>query len=424
MQTTLTSFIIILLSKAFLPSLLTSGDRTVINPEEGLWQFQLLVSIAYGATAIFFLRDAQRMKRAVCASWPLWFIGAVAMASAFWSIDPQMTVRRSVGLLGTTLLGVYIGSTVDITTLRRAMLTAAWITVLGSAVMVLFIPDLGIHHDLHDGYWRGAFLHKNNLGQFACLAIVCFMLECLHKRKLSVAPIVGIALSLWLLVGAGSRTAWVMTPILVVLVLTFAKWEQRKFLKIGVVTALLLAFVAPSIDWSVVGDLLGRDESLTGRLPLWSLVWEDIVDRPVLGYGYGAYWLGKAGLSRLHWATLGWQDSPNQAHNGFLDLWLECGLGGILALVSAFVVFFRAPSSDVPVDRASEWAFVALIIGFGCVGGELVVQNSVSWLLITAVITQRSLRGWAPVKERVGRRPLVRDAYLPSRGEYVASAGS
>jgi O-antigen ligase len=423
MQTILFAFVIILLSKAFLPSFLTSGDRGVINPEEGLWQFQLLVGLVYCATAVLFLRDAGRLRRSVLAAWPVWLFGGIALASSFWSIDPNITIRRSIALLGTTLAGVYAGATCDSRQLRRAVVIAAWVIVLGSGVMVLYTPDLGIHHDIHDGYWRGAFLHKNNLGEFATLAAVCFMLECLVARRLAVMPLVGIACCLWLLIGAGSRTAWVMMPVLAALVAAFACWEARKVAKIAAVILVVVAVVAPSIDWAWVGALLERDESLTGRIPLWSLVWTDIAQRPFLGYGYGAYWLGKAGLSPLYWATLGWRDSPNQAHNGFLDLWLECGVLGILAVLATVVVFLRAQSSQDPVERAAEWSFVALAIGFGCVGGELVIQNSVYWFLMTAVVTQRCLRIPVAAEDRVRRRPLVRDGVLTAR-EHFARACS
>jgi exopolysaccharide production protein ExoQ len=379
--------------------------------------------LMYCIAAILFVRDTHRMRVAVLASWPLWTLGMLAVSSAIWSVDPQMTLRRSAALVGTTLLGVYVGSTVSNEVLRRGLRIAIWITVVGSAALILAAPDLGIHYDLHDGYWRGAFLHKNTLGEFASLAVVCFMLDCVARRKLAVAPLVGIGLCVWLLVGAGSRTAWVMTPILAALVIAFARWEASKVLKGVALVAVLIAFVSPSVDWSFVGSLLERDESLTGRIPLWTLVWTDIVERPFLGYGYGAYWLNKAGVARLFWTSLGWADSPQHAHNGFLDVWLECGLGGVLALVAVGVVFLKAPTSSNAVERAAEWSLLALVIAFGCVGGELVIQNSVYWFLVTAVVTQRCLRVAAPQGQPVRRRRLVQHVGIPSTRESVASAG-
>ena len=248
------------------------------------------------------------------------------------------------------------------------------------------------------------------------------MLDCVARGRLAVAPLMGLALCVWLLIGAGSRTAWVMTPILATLVIAFAKWEGKKVLKGAVVVAALVAIVSPYIDWSLAASMLERDESLTGRVPLWSLVWTDIAERPFLGYGYGAYWLNKAGVARQFWASLGWADSPQQAHNGFLDVWLESGLAGLLMLISVLAVFFRAPSSKVAVERATEWSLVALVFGFGCVGGELVVQNSLYWFLVTVVVTQRCLRQDSAQEKRVRTRPLIRNLYSSPTGDYASTS--
>jgi len=420
--TFLIAFAIILLNKAFLPLFVTGGDRSVISFEEGLWQFQLLVGVTYCIAGMLFFRDSGRARVAVIASWPLWVLGALAVSSVIWSVDPQMTLRRSTALVGTILFGVQVGSTTNNAMLRRALLIGVWITVIGSVTLVFAVPELGIHHDMHDGYWRGAFLHKNNLGQFAGLAVVCFMLDCVARGRLAVAPLMGLALCVWLLIGAGSRTAWVMTPILATLVIAFAKWEGKKVLKGAVVVAALVAIVSPYIDWSLAASMLERDESLTGRVPLWSLVWTDIAERPFLGYGYGAYWLNKAGVARQFWASLGWADSPQQAHNGFLDVWLESGLAGLLMLISVLAVFFRAPSSKVAVERATEWSLVALVFGFGCVGGELVVQNSLYWFLVTVVVTQRCLRQDSAQEKRVRTRPLIRNLYSSPTGDYASTS--
>jgi O-antigen ligase len=415
---------LIFLSKAFLPGFLTGGDRSTISFEAGLWQFQLVAGFLYVGAIAVFVRDVRRIRVAFRASWPLLMLAALAVASAMWSIDPAMTFRRGTALLGTTLLGLYAGSRVSSDELRRALRITAWTIAVGSIALVFLLPDLGVHDDIHDGYWRGAFLHKNNLGEFTCLAIVCFVLDCLAKRKLSFMPAVGIALCVWLLVGSGSRTGWIMTPLLAGLVLGFGRWEARNVLKVAAAAAVFLVIGTPWIQWSEVGALLGRDESLTGRIPLWTVVWQDILERPLLGYGYGAYWLGKVGDARLYWTSLGWGDAPQHAHNGFLDLWLECGLLGILTLSTAVVVFLRAQNSTVAVERATEWSVFALVLGFGCLGGELVAQNSMYWFLLSTIVTQRRLRVPSCETDRESWRPLVRDlTFVTTRGT-IASARS
>ena len=47
-------------------------------------------------------------------------------------------------------------------------------------------------------------------------------------------------------------------------------------------------------------SLLGKDATLTGRTGIWSAVIDSIAKRPLLGYGYQAFWLapGRRILSR------------------------------------------------------------------------------------------------------------------------------
>jgi O-antigen ligase len=84
--------------------------------------------------------------------------------------------------------------------------------------------------------------------------------------------------------------------------------------------------------------LLGRDATLTGRVPMWAVVLKSISMRPWLGYGFEAFWKGSQGPSAATWESVGWH--PNQAHNGFLQIWLDLGFIGVilfcLVLYSAF----------------------------------------------------------------------------------------
>jgi exopolysaccharide production protein ExoQ len=104
----------------------------------------------------------------------------------------------------------------------------------------------------------------------------------------------------------------------------------------------LIAFssmlVVPLVVWlamnsKVILEILGRDNSLTGRLPLWAVVIQEISSRPFLGFGYGAFWTtGEADRVR---ATIGW-NAPN-AHNGFLEIVLGVGFAGAALLSIALL---------------------------------------------------------------------------------------
>ncbi len=80
-----------------------------------------------------------------------------------------------------------------------------------------------------------------------------------------------------------------------------------------------------------VVEVTGSAETFFGRTELWNDCLS-LVKNPFLGEGYGNFWTGErlAYLWDLHW----WH--PNQAHNGYVELYLNLGLLGLSLF--AFVV--------------------------------------------------------------------------------------
>lgn len=84
-----------------------------------------------------------------------------------------------------------------------------------------------------------------------------------------------------------------------------------------------------SLGGGVIASM-GRNESLTGRNEIWRTV-ISVSKNPWFGTGYETFWLG----DRLHQVWTGVGQQINEAHNGFLEVYLNLGwVGiGILALL-------------------------------------------------------------------------------------------
>jgi exopolysaccharide production protein ExoQ len=113
-------------------------------------------------------------------------------------------------------------------------------------------------------------------------------------------------------------------------------------------------------------QLLGKDMTLTGRTNIWSAVLDSIVKRPLLGYGYQAFWLGMEGESYRVILVVSWMLA--QAQNGFLDIMLENGAAGLAIVLLVFGFAFRDAvvcllrSRDHGQLRAVEWYLVIVIL--------------------------------------------------------------
>ena len=95
--------------------------------------------------------------------------------------------------------------------------------------------------------------------------------------------------------------------------------------------SLLLVIVAALIlvllfdIWGIVLNALNREATLTGRTELWKKLL-DIRTDPLFGVGYESFWLGSR--TKELWREFWWR--PNEAHNGYLEVYLNLGVMGVL----------------------------------------------------------------------------------------------
>lgn len=87
---------------------------------------------------------------------------------------------------------------------------------------------------------------------------------------------------------------------------------------------------------------MGKSETFTGRTAIWKLVLgESRFHNTWIGGGYGGFWVGRTGVSS--YAIVGDNLYPGQAHNGYIDIYNDLGILGLI-LLAAFlsVAFYRA----------------------------------------------------------------------------------
>ena len=130
----------------------------------------------------------------------------------------------------------------------------------------------------------------------------------------------------WLTPLANSKTSLValISGIAVILAVQFPQ-VKRNLWSFLIATVLIAAIF--NVFFSIQGAVLeasGRDATLTGRTEIWKTVLNE-PNNPLLGTGYASFWLGE----RLHriWAL--YPRTPLlQAHNGYIEVYLNLGAGG------------------------------------------------------------------------------------------------
>ncbi len=125
-----------------------------------------------------------------------------------------------------------------------------------------------------------------------------------------------------------------------VLVVLFvgSRLTNKNFIGTYLLTALVLLVVAELTFGisSSYSEALGRGSGLSGRTLVWSHLLEVHIN-PVLGTGFESFWLAKRRLQQLEGLFF---YSINEAHNGYLETYLNLGLIGVFLLIVLFVATF------------------------------------------------------------------------------------
>jgi len=138
---------------------------------------------------------------------------------------------------------------------------------------------------------------------------------------------------------------------------------------------------------------VNRDSTLTGRTDIWSAVLLSISKRPLLGYGFDAFWLGMKGESANVLLSVRWP--ALHGHNGFLDLWLDLGAAGVVTFMGGYVLLCRRALRVLrsSTDWAPVWLciYLAFTLLYNLTESALVRENTIFWVLFTSTAVNLSL---------------------------------
>jgi len=263
--------------------------------------------------------------------------------SAVWSQNAFLSIKGAV-LLSLSVAFIYwvrLRFPTD-QIMQMLILTGLIIGVL-SIVAALAFPAIGLDQD-SSGAWQGICYSKNRFGRI----IMYLMTPAIHYPQNAYGRIwvrgIYVPFMLVLIVMSHSASALIFAVVylfvaaILGLLGRFSSKERYLVLAlVGPVLASAVLFIVQNSD-SIL-PLAGRDATLTGRTTLWKALIPSIQKRPLVGFGYQAFWIvgkseGGDALIRIygfmHWTA-------TYAHNGYLAVILELGMIG-LAIVTLLIL--------------------------------------------------------------------------------------
>lgn len=381
---------LIVFANAIFVVLLRGSDLDRIVQVEGDAELRLPLILVDGIIAALLLFRLNRIAPFLFSNWVHLLIVGVAILSTLWSVEPEVTIRRSVALAGTSAFGLYLAWRF---TFSECILLLAWslsMCAVLSIAFVVLLPDVGVMPGaFFEGAWRGVFIHKNILAYNMVWAVTALVLAVVTQERRRTMFIVGIVLTVFVVIQARSAGALVVLATLgpmlfIATLLRRGNFALAIFAAISMATALLTGSLMLD-NWGQVLQLLGRGSTLTGRVGVWNTIWTMIQERLWLGYGYGAFWIGLRAESIR--ALLGWV--PAHSHNGWLELWLNLGLLGVALVASSFLaallIVLHRLAKRGDRESAAYLVFLMVIFTTNLVESRLMQQNALPWVIYVMV---------------------------------------
>jgi len=386
---TFVAFTGLLLFVGTLEATMTSFDPTVGGASSaGNIKLQLSSGIIYLSIIFLILARIEKFihfskRNAIIIAFLL-----VPVFSIFWSIAPEVTARRGIALLGTSLFGMYLAFALSAERVIRILAVVYAITAVASLIVIVVLPTYGTHqYGEYVGLWRGLYAQKNEFGGTMAMAVIVIFLcpkYTLHERFLSR---IAVLLCLFLMVMSESRAAWISFASVCVIALAL-RYASGRGVKTGIQIGLLvmISIIVGAIlvkNMVPLLELIGKDPTLSGRTDVWGLALDRAADRPVLGYGYRAYWI-EGNKIRLQ-PTEGWADYINHGHNTYLDLFVELGMLGIGVFLLTFgtlliKMVYRIRNLN---DYINIWgaASICFILIRGAAESTILQHADINWVL-------------------------------------------
>ena len=371
------------------PSMAESGEFRASDPVTRTANIAVLAGLlVFGARQPGFLRALRRHAKLPA------FVVLYCLCSASWSLDPVTSARRAVSLATCFAFGTFALLAYGPRGVVRLYAWSLFLAALASWLALPIVP--GKVYD-NDGLislqavrsFHGVFTQKNELSVEMLMGVCCWAYLGIVERRPGelerrIWPVAMFAILAAMVYAKGTTS--LLAALLVAAVVVRMRWRSWR---VGLVLHFLIGSAALALIAVVVAEpdllfsALGKEPNMTGRLPLWIESAQAVMERPILGWGYNAFWGVDSVPARYIWQRIGWP-APN-AHNGLLQLGLDLGLVGGLIYLAMLLGLARRVLGAVGHPGFPEARYLALLLVAMFV--ESLDEGTTGWPDVLSILT-------------------------------------
>jgi O-antigen ligase len=295
------------------------------------------------------------------------YLGSTILWSNFQFVSFKRWMRLS-GVIPIAL--VVLTERSPLKALESALRRCTYVLIPFSLLLIKYFPNFAVEYSPEGKkMWEGVASQKNGLGVICALSAFLIiwtflrdwrMGSFLKKKSHAFAEGLVLAIALYLLGGfrgaySATATGFLIIGVASLLLLYRMKSKARQistFLVFMVAGGLLCLTFADSLA-PIVTSFFHRDASFTGRSDIWRMVIDVASRNPLLGVGYGGYWGLQDGEI---FSTL----LVREAHSGYLDVYLEVGIVGIVLLLAFLLSYHYRALREL--NHAFDWGLFGICL--------------------------------------------------------------
>jgi hypothetical protein len=361
---------------------------------------------------------------------PLALLLALMALSLIWSQYRDFTALGLVAQLGTTVFALFLANQFGWRQLLNIFANTLRVVLAASLLFELAAAIFGPIKPIFPNYkgdeppsasylWsqgnlfegdriQGIMGNANLLAFTAVLGILVFLVEYIVTHKKRSLPLASLILAVLLaaLAKSAGMTLAIGLIAFAALIAIFSEGRDRptrhKIYGYGI-WALVGVAVMGLIYRVELFELLGRSSDASGRFYIWGKVLNLILEKPLEGWGWISYWV--PGVEPFEGLIVINKVPMYQAHNAYLDVWLQLGIVGLALLIWLMVSGFNRLWA-VAV-RHTNPLYLFPLFGFLVIAAQSLTESrlliEISWVLLV-LLTTKSREPFAEL-EPLGRTP-------------------
>jgi O-antigen ligase len=297
-----------------------------------------------------------KTKKVLSANGPILAYFGYCLVSVLWAIYPDVAFRKWLKDIGDLVMPlVLITDGEPIAAFQRLLSRTGFVLLPCTVLFMKYFDGLGFDEQGNPAV-IGVTSNKNTLGVFVLLISLGTFWRILQllrdknqpgRQRHLIAQGTLLTFGLSILMLANSATCIACFPIGASLIFatslpSFKRWPARVH---GLMALLVLGAVVVLLGGgNILFQALGRKANFTGRTDIWEAVFR-AAPNPIFGAGYESYWITPEYANKFAADLLarGWwrPETINEAHNGYIEIFLNLGFVGLGLIALIFIRGYR-----------------------------------------------------------------------------------